>query len=240
MAGLALAVLLTGCGSTSSQGHDRPILNKEAAARIVVLEQRVQDAPDDLDARVELAGLLLGEELPREARPHYEYVLERDPRRADAAVGLSSVIQAAPHYEYERAARILERARAVHPRNAELAVQLGFAYDGLGRDGAALRHFDEAARLATQRSTYAAAQLGRLAIYERRGQQAEAHVVREDLRKNYPAVWEKASQSRASRSSPAPDMGDQPSDDSTGTHPSLATRFRLALEEARKLEKESK
>lgn len=81
-------------------------------ARLVALEAKVAAAPDDVDARLAVAGFLIGQESWREAIPHLEVVAHD--ARAEAAVRVHAWVDLArAHYWCGESEKGLHTARAL-------------------------------------------------------------------------------------------------------------------------------
>ena len=74
---------------------------------------------DYIEARLGLARSLQGARRPDEALPHYQRVVEIDPRRVEAWIGRADILVGLERYEDAR--DWLARARQVHPEIPELA-----------------------------------------------------------------------------------------------------------------------
>lgn len=117
------------------------------------LEAHLAEAPDDLDARLELARNCLsralyhggGEAIAAQALAHARKLLAEDPGHAEAQVicGAALVGMERP----EAARKHLDETLRLHPDRADLHLALGAAWRALGDRHLAIRHLEQACRL---------------------------------------------------------------------------------------------
>jgi YaiO family outer membrane protein len=121
-AALALAILGGGEAFAQESAVERARVMAQSGDRagaIVLLEQRLASAPDDLDARTLYGTILWWEERIDEARAQLRRVVATDPSNLDARLALIRVELAAGNHE--EAARMIDSSLALDPGNAELA-----------------------------------------------------------------------------------------------------------------------
>jgi tetratricopeptide (TPR) repeat protein len=119
-------------GASSPQAADDPL---------AFFEQRVQDQPNDLAARLDLAHRYLDAGMIEESLSEYAVALELDPDDAEALahVGIILFRSGRP----EEALRSVERALATDPRYPEaLFIQGVILLRGLDRPGEAITAFE--------------------------------------------------------------------------------------------------
>lgn len=117
------------------------------------LEAHLAEAPDDVEARLELARNCLsrslyhggGEALAAQALQHARKVLADEPGHAEATVlsGAALVGMERP----EAAQKYLDEALRIDPERADLHLALGAMYRALGDRHLAIRHLEQACRL---------------------------------------------------------------------------------------------
>jgi tetratricopeptide (TPR) repeat protein len=115
------------------------------AARALV-EARLADAPEDMEARGWRARVLAWSGRLAEAEADYRTVLARYPRDTDMLVGLADVL--ARQQRFEEALSALDQARAVDAKRADVHSQRGRVLRGLGRREEARSAFEHALELA--------------------------------------------------------------------------------------------
>lgn len=117
------------------------------------LEARLAEAPDDVDARLELARNCLsralwhggGEAVAAQSLQHARKLLADEPGHPEATVlaGAALVGMERP----EAAQKYLDEAMRIDPERADLHLALGAMYRALGDRHLAIRHLEQACRL---------------------------------------------------------------------------------------------
>ncbi|MFP4081773.1 MAG: fused MFS/spermidine synthase, partial [Candidatus Aminicenantes bacterium] len=112
---------------------------------IPILEKALKADPDHVEARLELAGLLLNLGKAEEAASHYQEVLKLQPNSLTAFARLGSILnqQGKP----QEALKHLRRALRIDPLNARVKNNLASSLIQLGRLDEAVKHLEEALRI---------------------------------------------------------------------------------------------
>jgi tetratricopeptide (TPR) repeat protein len=141
----------SGCNSSALQSQDwqaqireRATAGDLAAAREIA-EQRLREAPQDLEARGWRARILGWMGQWKESEEEYRRVLERVPNDTDILIGLAGVLNALQRSE--EALALLDQAQAVDPKRPDLHVTRGRTLRALGRRGEAREAFRHALAL---------------------------------------------------------------------------------------------
>lgn len=121
------------------------VARREIPAALQIAEQRLAEAPRDMEARGWRARLLHWSGRRAEAEQEYRTVLESFPQDTDALQGLADVLMA--EQRYNEAMALLSRARDLLPRSAEVEVRRGRALRAMGRTDEARNAFREALAL---------------------------------------------------------------------------------------------
>ncbi|MCL5288989.1 MAG: tetratricopeptide repeat protein [Acidobacteria bacterium] len=121
------------------------VARREIAGALQIAEQRLAEAPQDLEARGWRARLLHWSGRREEAEREYRTVLEAAPNDTDILQGLADVLMA--QQRYDEAMALVERARDLQPRSAEVEVRRGRALRAMGRSEEARIAFREALAL---------------------------------------------------------------------------------------------
>lgn len=121
------------------------VARRDLPAALAIAERRLEEAPQDLEARGWRARLLHWLGRRAEAEREYRTVLESFPNDADILQGLADVLMA--EQKYDEAMAALERARDLLPRSAEVQVRRGRALRAMGRSDEARKAFREALAL---------------------------------------------------------------------------------------------
>lgn len=103
----------------------------DLATALEIAEQRLQQAPQDLEARGWRARLLAWTRRWAAAEEEYRRVLAATPDDADILLGLADVL--AWQQRWQEALTLLERAQRVAPQRTEVAVRQGRVLRALGR-----------------------------------------------------------------------------------------------------------
>ena len=131
---------------TDWQGQVRErVAQKELPAALGIAERRLADAPGDMEARGWRARLLNWLGRREESEKEYRIVLESAPNDTDILQGLADVLMA--QQRYDEAMALVERARELLPRSAEVEVRRGRALRAMGRSEEARKAFREALAL---------------------------------------------------------------------------------------------
>jgi tetratricopeptide (TPR) repeat protein len=131
-------------------------------------------APDDLDIRLKLGEQLLEINQAAEAKPHFDYLVSRDPNRRDYRFGLARCEWLLGNTEYS--IELLDGLLALEPENSAYLAQRGYAELFAGRPQQALPWLKKAA----DRNPYEVDLLTNLALcLEQNDRPEEAKVVRE-------------------------------------------------------------
>lgn len=121
------------------------VARREVSAALQIAEQRLAEAPRDMEARGWRARLLNWLERREEAEREYRTVLKSFPNDTDVLQGLADVLMA--QQRYDEALALLARARDLLPRSAEVEVRRGRALRAMGRSEEARNAFREALAL---------------------------------------------------------------------------------------------
>ena len=121
------------------------VARREIPAALEIAEQRLAEAPRDMEARGWRARLLHWSGRREEAEKEYRIVLESAPNDTDILQGLADVLLA--EQRYDEAMALVERARELQPRSAEVEVRRGRALRAMGRSEEARKAFREALAL---------------------------------------------------------------------------------------------
>ncbi|MBI3661523.1 MAG: tetratricopeptide repeat protein [Acidobacteria bacterium] len=121
------------------------VAKREIAAALHVAEQRLEEAPRDLEARGWRARLLNWSGRREEAEREYKTVLASAPNDSDVLQGLADVLTALQRFD--EALTVLERAQDLLPRSAEVQVRRGRVLRAMGRTAEARTAFREALTL---------------------------------------------------------------------------------------------
>jgi tetratricopeptide (TPR) repeat protein len=112
------------------------------AEALAIVEHRLADAPQDLEARGWRARLLAWSGSWQEAETEYRRVLAAAPRDVDTLVGLAHVLSW--QHRYEEALAFLDRAAEIDPRRADIPVAQGRSLRAIGRTREARQTFHRA------------------------------------------------------------------------------------------------
>ncbi len=123
----------------------RQVSAKQLGAALAVVEQRLAEAPEDMEARGWRARILAWSGRWAEAEADYRTVLSRHPNDTDMLVGLADVL--AWQQRFDEALAALDRARATDAARADVHTRRGRALRGLGRRAEAQGAFEEALAL---------------------------------------------------------------------------------------------
>jgi len=121
------------------------VARREIPAALLIAEQRLAEAPRDLEARGWRARLLNWSGRREEAEKEYRTVLENFPNDTDVLQGLADVLMALQRFD--EAMALLARASDLLPRSAEVQVRRGRALRAMGRTDEARNAFREALSL---------------------------------------------------------------------------------------------
>lgn len=156
MAGALSAVLLA-CAMAGATGLQQPqadwqvevrrhVVEKQLEAGLAVVQQRLREAPQDLEARGWRARIHAWSGRLAEAEADYRAVLARHPDDADMLAGLADVL--AWQQRFEEALEALEQARRADGSRADIHTRRGRALRSLGRREEARAAFEQALALA--------------------------------------------------------------------------------------------
>jgi len=121
------------------------VSNKDLASAITLVEQRLQTAPDDLEARGWHGRLLAWTGKWEAAESEYRYVLQRVPSDADILSGLADVLIWREHFE--EALSVLNDAQALQPNRTDILIRQGRVLRALHRNREAREKFRAALAL---------------------------------------------------------------------------------------------
>jgi Tfp pilus assembly protein PilF len=107
------------------------VSNKDLATAITIVEQRLQTAPDDLEARGWHGRLLAWTGKWEAAESEYRHVLQRVPGDADILSGLADVLIWREHFE--EALSVLNDAHALQPNRTDILIRQGRVLRALHR-----------------------------------------------------------------------------------------------------------
>lgn len=110
-----------------------------------IADDRLAEAPQDLEATGWRAHLLAWTGHWKEAEAEYRHVLTLAPRDVDALVGLASLLTW--QQRYEESLSLLEDAARIDPHRVDIYISKGQAYRGLGRSEQARQAFHQALAL---------------------------------------------------------------------------------------------
>lgn len=119
--------------------------NKDLATAVTLVEQRLQTAPDDLEARGWHGRLLAWTGKWEAAESEYRYVLQRVPSDADILSGLADVLIWREHFE--EALSVLNDAQALQPNRTDILIRQGRVLRALHRNREAREKFRAALAL---------------------------------------------------------------------------------------------
>ena len=105
----------------------------------------IDGADNNATIHANLGRTFLAKDSPWDAKAELERALELDPDLVAAMVYLSHL--ALDDHDWERAADLLERAAKVEPNSADIQMNLGIAYRGLGQYELSKKAYEEALRL---------------------------------------------------------------------------------------------
>jgi len=111
----------------------------EVAAALVVVNHRLAEAPDDMEAHAWRGRLLAWSGHWQEAEGDYRQVLGKFPGDVDVLTGLADVL--VWQQRYSEALAVLEEARSLAPRNPEILVQRARVLSLLQRNSEARAQF---------------------------------------------------------------------------------------------------
>lgn len=118
---------------------------QDLPAALAIAEERLGEAPQDLEARAWRARLLAWVGRWKESEEEYRRVLDQVPSDADVLIGLAGVMTA--QQRPEEALALLDRARTLDPNRADLHMARGRALRALGRRAQAREAFRAALAL---------------------------------------------------------------------------------------------
>jgi tetratricopeptide (TPR) repeat protein len=98
---------------------------------VQIVENRLANAPEDLEAAGWRARLLAWTGRWQEAEVQYRHLLTLVPRDVDVLVGLASLL--IWKHQYEQSLSVLENATQIDPNRSDLYISKGQALRGLGR-----------------------------------------------------------------------------------------------------------
>ena len=110
-----------------------------------IVEDRLAEAPQDLEAAGWRARLLAWTGRWKEAEAEYRHLLALAPRNVDLLVGLASLLTW--EHRYEESLSLLENAAQIDPHRADIYIGKAQAYRGLGRAEQARGAFHQALAL---------------------------------------------------------------------------------------------
>jgi len=149
VAAVALVVFLV-TRSTTERSEGSPVTGDAAMnaglpdADLGRLQKAVQQNPDDLEARLDLARAYLSREQLMEVFEHSQYVLQREPGNV-RALSYESIVRLAMG-QADTALEMLNRALARDPDSLEARVHLALVHATMGNAEAAVEALDQAMR----------------------------------------------------------------------------------------------
>jgi tetratricopeptide (TPR) repeat protein len=149
VATVALVVFLV-TRSTTERSEGSPVTGDAAMnaglpdADLGRLQKAVQQNPDDLEARLDLARAYLGREQLMEVFEHSQYVLQREPGNV-RALSYEAIVRLAMG-QADTALEMLNRALVRDPDSLEARVHLALVHATLGNSEAAVEALDQAMR----------------------------------------------------------------------------------------------
>lgn len=115
------------------------VSNKDLAAATAIVEQRLQAAPDDLEARGWHGRLLAWKGNWHSAESEYRYVLHQAPNDVDILTGLADVL--IWQQRYDEALDLLAQALALQPKRVDILTRRGRALRSLHHNKEARQAF---------------------------------------------------------------------------------------------------
>ncbi len=115
------------------------VQNKDLPAAITIVEQRLQAAPEDFEARGWHGRLLAWTGKWEAAEAEYRYVLQRAPNDVDILSGLADVLIWREHFD--EALAVLNDAQALAPNRADILLRQGRVLRSLHRNSEAKSKF---------------------------------------------------------------------------------------------------
>jgi len=140
--GLFLAQTAKAEGSDWAAQVRQRVAAHQLREALQIVENRLADSPDDLEAAGWRARLLAWTGHWQEAEELYRHLLALVPRDVDLLIGLASLLTWNHHYG--EALPLLEKAAQIDPNRADLYLSKGQAFRGLGRTEQARFAFKEA------------------------------------------------------------------------------------------------
>lgn len=153
----ALSGILLACAMAGATGPQQPqgdwqvevrrrVVEKQLDAGLAVVQQRLKEAPQDMEARGWRARIHAWSGRLAEAEADYRAVLARHPEDADMLAGLADVL--AWQQRFEEALEALEQAQRADASRADIHTRRGRALRSLGRREEARAAFEQALALA--------------------------------------------------------------------------------------------
>ena len=153
----ALSGILLACAMAGATGLQQPqgdwqvevrrrVVEKQLDAGLAVVQQRLKEAPQDMEARGWRARIHAWSGRLAEAEADYRAVLARHPEDADMLAGLADVL--AWQQRFEEALEALEQAQRADASRADIHTRRGRALRSLGRREEARAAFEQALALA--------------------------------------------------------------------------------------------
>ena len=228
------------CGNTTSKYNTLTFAHEENEKKVKKLREIIKNNPNDVESHMELAKILLSEEMIEKAIAEYEAVINNNPNHIEAYLLLYSAVQRLPKPELGKALIMLEKASRIAPDNDSIHLNLGQLYIQLNASEKAEVEFHKVIELSTDPEHLLSAHLGLMSIYEKQGIHEKANAEYELAKQIFPDIDKLIkqfeiyhTQSEIRRITPAPNAEKLFVDD--GIHPSDKERIMRLQEEIRKL-----
>jgi len=228
---LIVFIILQGCHHFSKKDTGYEFTDPAVKKKVEMLEKQLENTPNDINKRIELAKLFLSENMILNAITEFDKVLQEEPESADILLFQAYSYTQLIKPELFKSESLLTKALEIQPRNADAHLNLAHVLGKLGKEEQSIDEFNNAIEFTGDPTTLISAHLGLMAAYTRKGELGKADMEFEKAYEIYPGISDIIKRGKFETFTLPPKifLGD---DD---IHPSNEARIELLLKEIEKL-----